>query len=703
MKSSSRTRNSFYNVIASTSANFIAIVIGIVSRIFFVKILGNEYLGLNGLFTNIISLLSIVELGIGSAIIYNLYKPIADNDQEKIKSLMKFYKKSYHIIGLIVCAVGLLLIPVLPLITGKVELNININLIYLLFLADSVLSYFLSYKRSILYAKQQNYIVQIIHIGYLFVMNFLQILFLYITKDFYTYLLIKVIMRIIENLIITLIVNKMYSYINDKNIKKLDKETEKDIFTKIKALFFHQIGAFIVNSTDNIIISRFLGIVVVGLYSNYYLIINSVQIVAKQIIDATTPSVGNLLVTESKEKQYDVFKKMRFLNFWIATFCSICLYVLLEPFVKIWLGKEYLLSSIVVLVLIFNFYQKTSRLTYSTFKTAAGIFYEDRFVPIIESLLNIIVSVVLVIKIGLVGVFIGTIVSGLTLWCYSYPKYVYKKLFNRSYFKYFIETIGYILLFLGILIVTILVTSFINLDNTYLELLIKLSICLIVPNILMIIIFFKTNNFRYLVGLMKKMISKIFKKKSNKDKVEKNNKNKYGIFNPDTGLEYASTIFDYNSFDSDNINNYLDDLDRVKMKIRFDNSVIKDIDFNKCPYEISNIILDESKVYNFEFNNDHLLRNNKYPKQIANNYELMKYILDYDYNYLAYIDPEVMDNDILIDIINYAFTKVYYLKVKNNEIDFDINNLFKKSKIIKHSYFKECYSYIDKMKGSKKK
>lgn len=514
MKKKSRTKNSLINIVFSLLVNTISLVIGFISQAIFIKTLGNEYLGLNGVFSNIISMLSIVELGIGSAIIYNLYKPIANDDYETIKSLMKFYKKSYHIIGFIVLLIGLFLIPFINNLIGDVTLKINIYIIYLLFLSDSVLSYFLSYKRSILYANQKNYYIQIIHIIYLVVLNVLQIIFLLVTKNFYIYLIIKVIMRLLENILISIIANKEYSFLKDKNIKPLNKSIQSDIFKKVKALILHQISSFIISGTDNLIITRYLGLIQVGLYSNYYLIIKSIQTITKQVTDATAPSVGNLLITESTEKQFDVFKKMRFINFWIATFCSICLYQIMEPFITIWIGKEYILPNVVLLVLTINFYQKNMRNTYLTFKSTAGIFYEDRYIPIIESILNIVISIFLVKRIGLVGVFIGTIISGLSLWLYSYPICVYKKLFKRKYIDYLKETGGYIFIFIVTLFLTNRICNLIEFtNNTFMLISERILTCLIIPNIILFILFHKSDKFIYIKELTKRIIKRMRRKK----------------------------------------------------------------------------------------------------------------------------------------------------------------------------------------------
>lgn len=502
---SERKKSSFKNMITAVSSNVLTIIVGLVAQAVFIKILGSEYLGLNGLFSNVISMLGIVELGMGSAIIYNMYKPIAENDHEKIKSLMHFYKKSYLIITLIISIIGIMIIPFIKYIVDieSVTVDVNVYLVYILFLLETICSYILSYKRSMLYADQKEYITNIIHMGYTIIVNTMQLSFLYFTHDYYLYLIIKVIMRLVENIVISSYVNRRYSYLLDNNVTKLDSKTEKDIFQKIKALFFHKIGGFIVSGTDNIIISKYLGLVTVGLYSNYYMIINAVQTVINHIIQATRASVGNLLVTESKTKQFDIFNKIRFVNFWISCFSSICIFIIMDSFITIWIGYKFVLPTKVLLVLVINFFIVSSRSTYGAFKEAAGIFYEDRFVPIIESLLNIVFSVIFVKKFGLMGVFMGTVASGLVLWCYSYPKYVYKNLFGRSYYDYIKETIYYLIVFVLIAGFSYSLAILISFENVYLQFISNVLIALIVPNVIMLLLFSKDENFKYFINMLK--------------------------------------------------------------------------------------------------------------------------------------------------------------------------------------------------------
>lgn len=507
-----RTKSSLKNTFFAMLTNLVTILIGFVAQAIFIKILGVEYLGINGLFTNIISMLGIVELGIGSAIIYNLYKPIEKKDISLIKSLMQFYKKAYHIIAGVVLILGILIIPFLPYFIEEVHVDVNIQGIYLLFLLDIVCSYLLSYKRSILYADQKNYLVNIVHLGYLVILNGLQLLILYLTKNYYLYLIIKILMRILENIVISFIANFKYPYLKERDILALDSKIEKDIFKKVRALFYHKIGAFVILGTDNLIISKFLGLTLVGLYSNYYMIINAVLSLFGQVITSLTPSVGNMLVTESKEKVYDVFKKVRFINFSIANFTAVSILIIMESFVKVWIGVEFLLPRAVLYILVFNFFLSMMRNSYMTFKEAAGIFYEDRYVPIVEASLNIIFSCLLVKVWGLFGVFFGTFISSLVLWCYSYPKYVYKKLFDRSYLDYLKETIAYILLFLLVAFISLTVSHFIVLDSLILQVIVNMIISLIIPNLVIILLFYKSDNFQYFYNLVIDLFRKIRRK-----------------------------------------------------------------------------------------------------------------------------------------------------------------------------------------------
>lgn len=497
-----RTDNSVKNSIVAVISNVFIMALGFAIQTVFLKILGEEYLGINGLFNNIISMLAIVELGVGPAIVTNLYKPLAENNYDHIKTLISYYRKCYNLIGVLVFVIGVAFMPFVKFFvntTIKFKNPGGIYLIFLLFILDAAFSYFYSYKRSLIQADQKNRIINVTHLICYFFMIVFQIAILVLTKNYILFLVIKIFFRVLENLILSAIVDKNYKYLKGR-AEKIKKEDKANIFTKVKGLIYHKIGGYLVLGTSNIIISTFLGVGLVGLYSNYYLIINSLYTLYCQIFASLTASVGNLIVTESKETNFNVYKKIMFLNFWIYGFSSAALFCMMEPFVTIWLGEKYLLSTSVLAILVVNFYILGMRSSIGTFKEAAGIFHEDRFIPIFESIINITVSIILVKVLGLFGVFLGTFFSSFIVVFYSLPKFVFKPVFGRPiaeyfklYFKYaFITVLAVILTWAT---KTFLVT-FVN-GSSILILLISTVLSAVIPNLLFILLFKNSEEFKY--------------------------------------------------------------------------------------------------------------------------------------------------------------------------------------------------------------
>ena len=497
-----RTEYSIKNSITSFISNIVTFVLLFVSQTIFIKVFGVEYNGLSGLFSNILTLLNLFELGISSSITYNLYKYTKEKDIETIKSIMRFYKKAYNYVSVIITIVGLLFIPFLKHIVNDMTADINIYFVYLFFLINTVSTYLISYKRNLLNAYQRSYIINIIHIICTFLVNLLQILVIYITKNYYLYLMVKILCIILENLIISYKVNRDYPYMLDKNIKHLETKTKKNISDRIKALFVHRMSFVITNGTDNIIISTFIGIKVLGIYTNYFYIIKMVKTLLVNTITSITASVGNLLLENDYEKNYSTFRKTNFLFLWLAIFTSTCLLLLINPFITIWLGKEFLLDRFVLIILVINYFQTVIRYSYSIFKDGAGIWIEDKYVAIIQAILNVFFSILLVKIIGLAGVFMGTIISSLVLWLYTYPKFVYKRLFNKNLAAY----LNHILIDLLLFVIINLISYGVNIYST--NIFISFIICLIVPNIILYIIFNNTDEFIYYKKLLIKMIRK---------------------------------------------------------------------------------------------------------------------------------------------------------------------------------------------------
>ncbi|MBO4245340.1 MAG: hypothetical protein J5892_01215 [Bacilli bacterium] len=497
-----RTKYSIKNFILQFITNIISIIFLFVSQTLLIKLLGVEYNGLNGLFTNIIILLNLLELGIGSSITYNLYKHIKNNDTDIIKSIMYFYKKAYYIISFVVLLVGLSFLPILKFIVKDVSVDINIYIVYILFVTATVATYILSYKRNIIIADQKNYLINIIQIINIIIVNLFQVLILWFTKNYYLFLIIKIICILLENLIINFKASRMYPYLKEKDIKPLNPEIKESIISRVKALILHKVSWSVTNGTDNILISAFLGIKTVGLYTCYNYIISSVKKIFGNIIQTSTSSIGNLLVENDYEKNYLAFKRIHLLNFWIAVTTSTCLLLITEPFITLWIGKKYLLDFSVLIVLVLCYFQSIMRSTYIAFKDAAGIWVEDKYVPLVQLTINLIASIILLKIFGLIGVFMGTFISHLVVWFYSYPVFIYHKLFNRSIKKYY----GEVLLNLGVFLIVIGITYLINLYT--INIITTIIISFLIPNLLLIIIYNRSSEFKYYLQLLLKIIKK---------------------------------------------------------------------------------------------------------------------------------------------------------------------------------------------------
>lgn len=505
-----RTKKSIKNIGFALGGQLLNSLITFISRTIFIYILGSDYLGINGLFTNILSILSLAELGVGSAIIYSMYKPLANNDEYRISALMNLYSKAYKIIGAIVAIIGITITPFLDYIINDKPNIDNITFIYLLFLLDSVLSYYFAYKRSIIIADQKNYLSTINQQIFNIIKFLGQVTVLLISKNYILYLGVQILSNFLSNIFISIKADSLYPYLKLNKKAELDKEEKALIFRNVRAMMSHKVGGVVVNSTDNILISSFIGVYWVGIYSNYVMITGMINSVLYQIFTALTASVGHLNVTESKEKSKEIFYITFFLNFWIYSFCSICLWILFNPFITLWVGEKFTLSLNIVFIIILNFFIVGMRQTTIMYNTTLGLFWNDRFKPWFEAGINLVASLFFMRILGIAGVFIGTFISTITTSFWVDPYILYKYSFNsglknyfKKYFIYFIVT-----LFSGS--ITTYIAANINNNNNIVAFIYKLIICLIVPNLINLIIFYRTYEFKY---ILLKIIKPILKKR----------------------------------------------------------------------------------------------------------------------------------------------------------------------------------------------
>lgn len=505
MKQRSRTENSIINSAMSIVTQVLTVVLNFAVKTVFIKMLNDEYLGVNGLFTNIITMLSLADLGIGIAIPYSLYKPLAKKDEHKINVLMNFYKKVYTIIGIAVLLIGLSLTPFLGLIIKDIPKNVpHLSLIYILFVIHSASSYFFVYKKFLIDSDQKGYITSRIIFTFSTLLSIIQIILLVTTKNYILFLLSSIILVIIQNIYISSKANKLYPFIKNKTDEKLEKEDMEGIKKNVSSLFIYKVGTVIMNGTDNIIISKFIGLIIVGFYSNYVLIINSITTVLNQIFNAITSSIGNLVVTTNKKRSKEVYDNLNFANFWLYALFGVCIIVLINPFINIWIGKKYVMGFSIVFLLVLNFYVLGMQSVTNSFRNAYGLFWIAKYRPIIMVIINIVISVVLVQFIGIEGVLIGTLISRLVTTAWLDPYIVHKYGFEISPKSYYIDYLKYLVIFTAISTILNYFVSMIAINNIFILILIAILVVISV-NVILVLLFFKTSEFNYFYDKIKKI------------------------------------------------------------------------------------------------------------------------------------------------------------------------------------------------------
>lgn len=505
----SRTKYTFLNSITGMIVKIVTIVVAFVTRTVFIKTLGIQYAGVSGVFSNVLTVLSFAEMGIGSAIVYALYKPIADNDEVQIAKLMNAYKKIYSIIAVVILALGLCLIPFLGfIITDVPDIIEDIRLIYVLYLLNTASSYLLIYKSSFLTAAQKDYLVSkakiIVSIGKATV----ECVVLLLTHNFILYLLISIFTQVTQNIYIARVAEREYPVLREKTNERLSNDEKGRLFKDVKALFMYKVSGTVLDGTDSIVISSFIGTSFVGILGNYNLIVNQIYSFVMQIFTATSASIGNLAATSSKEHQESVFDKMLFLCFWIYCFCATSLWTLLNPFMTIWQGKNLLFSSSMVLLLVMDFWMKGMLSPISQFRTSNGLFVQGQYRPLIMAMINIVVSIYLVKRIGITGVIAGTIISRVTTQNWYDPYLVYKHVFQSSVWKYYIKYLTYGGITLATCWISSSILAVLPIQNDFVKLFAGAGLSVFIPNAAIVLLFYKTQEFHSVLDLIKKVLKR---------------------------------------------------------------------------------------------------------------------------------------------------------------------------------------------------
>lgn len=507
MNFQSRIINTFRNTFFGMITQVILILLNFITRTVFVKFLNANYLGVNGLFSNILSMLSLVELGIGSAIVYSMYKPLAQKDEKAISALMNFYKKVYNCLGVVVTVLGICLIPFLNVIVNNTNNIKDLEIIYLLFLLNTSISYFFSYKRSIISADQKEYILSKYRMYISIIKAFLQISILYLTKNFLLYLVVQILCTFLENLFVSMKADKMYPYLKKNKNIKISNKVKNDIKENVKALTIYKIGGTLLDSTDNIIISSLLNVKLVGLLSNYTLITSSLSMVLAQFSNSITASVGNFIVTENEQRHVELLNIITFVQFIFYGFSFVCLSTLFNRFIILWIGEKYTLDFYTVIIISLNFYIVGILSPIWSFRTTMGLFKYGKYRPIFTAVLNLVVSFILGKKIGIIGVLLGTTISRLFTNMWFDPYIVYKYGFKKNVNSYLVKMCLYIAVcFIDIFIVQLLLS---RIKYDFFGLIISLLVNIMIFFI-SILCFFKTNEFQYIIFKIRKLLNNIF-------------------------------------------------------------------------------------------------------------------------------------------------------------------------------------------------
>ena len=509
MKKKTRTEYSLLNIATGLGGYAVNTVVGLICRVVFTRALSAEYLGVSGLFTNILSMLSLAELGIGSAIVYALYKPLAEDDHEKIASLVHFYGKCYRVIGIVVAVAGLALMPFLNvLIREQPAIQESLYLIYGIYLFNTANTYFFSYRSSLIMAAQQNYVVTGVNYLITVAQSVLQIIWLVVTHEYLGFLIIQSIGTLAYNVIVSYIAKRKFPYITGKNIKPLEKNERKGLVRNVQALGIWKLSGLLVNSTDNIIITFFSGLAMVGLSSNYTLLSSTLNSLINQLFNGVTASVGNMNAIESKEKKLSVFYALNLANFWVFGWAAIGIFVVSTNMVHLLFGADYVLPLNIPFVIALNFSMVGMQNAVWTYKNTLGLFRPGRDLLIITAAINLICSICLGKIWGLFGILLATAISRALTNTWYDPYAVFKYGLQEKVSKYFVRYGFYavVLVFTGGVCVGICsLFHFSLLTNTILNII----VCCIVPNVVFLLCFSRLAEFQYFKNLALSLVKRV--------------------------------------------------------------------------------------------------------------------------------------------------------------------------------------------------
>lgn len=511
MKNRTRKQYVSLNILAGSVSHVISIILQFVGRTVFINTLGIEYLGINAMFYNILMLLSLADLGFGSAIVYGMYKPLAENDTDAVIALMTYYKKIYHKIAILVALIGIAMLPFLPFVVNLNTEIPHLQIYYLLYVANIVISYLMAYKYTIITADQKGYLISVYSLIGSILQTIVQIIILIVFKNFMLYLMVFIVRTFLVNWFQSNKAKKVYPFIS--NTKELDQATKKGIFENVKSMFLYKFGGVLLNNTDNIIISMMIGTVYVGLYSNYLTIITAIYSFTDIIFNSVTSSVGNLNASDDSDWKFEIFKVLNFIVFWIMTFCSVCFLVLFNDFITLWVGEEFVFGMLTVIIIVFNFFMPGTLTAISIYRDTTGLFKQTKYVFLITAFINLVLSIILGKSYGLFGILLATAIARLLTNVWYEPFILFKIYFKKAPILYFKRQAFYWVIAFACCLSTYLLSSAFQTISVG-SLMLKLMLCILIPNVIILALFFRTKEFEYIYNqIIKKILDRILIKK----------------------------------------------------------------------------------------------------------------------------------------------------------------------------------------------
>lgn len=510
--SQSRVNNSAKNISSGFIAQIIQMVLGFVSRTVFIWYLSAEYLGVSSLFSNILTMLALAEMGITSAFIFELYKPLANKNQTEITSIMHHFKKVYHWIGVAVFVSGLALLPFLHLIIAEKPTTIveDIRLIYLLYIVSTASTYFFSYKISLLDADQNIALATKNSIKFSILQNVLQIAILATTHNFIFYLITQIIVQLSSNFYISYLVDKKYPYLKSSEKPILNPAVKKNLLTNVRATFLTKIGGVLVNGTDNIFISAFVGLALLGKYSNYVMLFGLVNSFLMIIFANIKSSIAHFVITESTERQRDLFRTLNFLNFLFFGIASLLIYFCINDFIQIWVGKAYVLDTLIPLLLAINFFMVGMQNGFWSFKGAYGFFKHGQYMVLLTAFINVVLSYSLGKEYGIIGIIGATAIARLVTNFWYDPYIVLKLGLKENPLQYAMKFMKYCLV-LGF-IFGVLHFIFLSFNmSLWVQLLLKFTLTLLISTGFIFLFFGKSVEMKESINLLKNIKRKFHK------------------------------------------------------------------------------------------------------------------------------------------------------------------------------------------------